>query len=200
MVVVDSLENFAKPAIKRLAKEAGVSRISDDSYPVIREVMGDFIFNLIEKCVVFAQLNKRKTMTRKDIMASLAFMNKGYVLGDEFLKKKPVATTTSTPAATATPAATTATPSSRKVSKKFFLSHSPYERYAQSLLDKICESSPLPTPLYHSRDFYTILHHITIIYTVKFLKAANAIPQKNGRPTLMAKDISLALTIEDALR
>ena len=176
----DSLENITKPAIKRMAKEAGVQRLSEDTYDHIREIIYIFLYSLLEKCIAFAVLNKRKTWIKRDIIASLRVMGDGYRLSDEFIKKKP---TTSTKSMKKTV---------RQKNNKLFIPCLPFERFAGMIANQIASTRP-----HFSKDFFNTIQMVTVIYTTEVLQKANLIAQTNKRPTLMVKDLSLVQQILD---
>ena len=188
MVPDNSLDNFTKPAIKRLAKEAGIDRLSENTYDLIREIIQNSIFKLLEKCVVFARLNKRRTIIKKDIYGALAFTNYGYVLGDEFIKKKlPINSTTTT--------TKSLKKTVRQKNNKLFIPCLPFERFSISLVENIDNTSNF----YYAKDFFVILQSIVVIQVVNYLKAANIVAKNDERPTLMMKDLSLIKKIQDIM-
>ena len=170
----DSRENITKPAIKRMAKEAGVQRLSEDTYDHIREYIYIFLYSLLEKCIAFAVLNKRKTLIKRDIIASLRFMGDGYSLSDEFTSTKSMKKTV------------------RQKNNKLFIPCLPFERFAGGIANQIAPARP-----HFSKDFFHIIQMVTIIYTTEVLQKANLIAQTNKRPTLMVKDLSLVQQILD---
>ena len=188
MVPDNSLDNFTKPAIKRLAKEAGIERLSENTYDLIREIIQDFLYAILEKCVVFVRLNKRKTLIRKDIYGALTFMGYGYVLGDEFIKKKLPTTATAT-------VTKSLKKTVRQKNNKLFIPCLPFERFAISLVENMDNMSNF----YYSKDFFLILQSIVVIQVVNYLNAAKISAKQDDRPTLMTKDLVLVRKIHEIL-
>jgi histone H4 len=60
-----------KPGIKRLARKAGISRVSEPVYVAINEVTKTFLQNTIRGAVVVATLENRKTVQAKDVQFAL---------------------------------------------------------------------------------------------------------------------------------
>jgi len=60
-----------RPAIRRLARRAGVKCISGLVYEVAREVFKNFLENLIRSTVIYTEHACRKTVTTMDVIHAL---------------------------------------------------------------------------------------------------------------------------------
>lgn len=69
---------IGKPAIKRLARRAGVKRMAEDVIEKVRSSMDDFLVKIIRDSLLIMKHNKRKTVTLKDL--TFALENQGQKL------------------------------------------------------------------------------------------------------------------------
>ena len=70
-VLRDNILGITKPAIRRLARRAGVKRISGLIYGEIRGVLKIFLQNIIRDTVVYTEHAKRKTVSCMDVVYAL---------------------------------------------------------------------------------------------------------------------------------
>jgi histone H4 len=70
-VLRDNILGITKPAIRRLARRAGVKRISVLIYGEIRGVLKMFLQNIISDAVVYTEHAKRKTVSCMDVVYAL---------------------------------------------------------------------------------------------------------------------------------
>ncbi len=70
-VLRDNILGITKPAIRRLARRAGVKRISGLIYGEIRGVLKIFLQNIIRDAVVYTEHAKRKTVSCMDVVYAL---------------------------------------------------------------------------------------------------------------------------------
>ena len=75
-VLRDNIQGITKPAIRRLARRAGVKRISNLIYEETRGVLKIFLENVIRDSVTFTEHAKRKTVTALDVVHALKRQNK----------------------------------------------------------------------------------------------------------------------------
>ncbi|CAJ0605745.1 unnamed protein product [Cylicocyclus nassatus] len=73
---------ITKTAIRRLARRAGVQRISEDIYEEIRCVLHLFIEEVISSAILYMEHAKRTTVTVMDVIYALK--RKGYKI-DEYV-------------------------------------------------------------------------------------------------------------------
>ncbi|KIH58666.1 core histone H2A/H2B/H3/H4 [Ancylostoma duodenale] len=78
MTVPDHIQGITKPAIRRLARRAGVKRISDGIYMETRGVLKVFLERVIHDAVMYTEHAKRKTVTVMDVV--YAVKRQGYTL------------------------------------------------------------------------------------------------------------------------
>lgn len=57
-----------KPAIRRLARRAGVERISNLIYGETRKLVAKYVSGVVRKALVFTEHARRKTVTVRDIV------------------------------------------------------------------------------------------------------------------------------------
>ena len=67
----EGVAGITRPAIRKLARRAGVKRISKDLYEAIREVMKSFLGNVVRDMLVYMEHDRRHTVTRSDVLSSL---------------------------------------------------------------------------------------------------------------------------------
>ena len=67
----DNISGITKPAIRRIARRAGVKRISGLIYEETRGVLKHFLENLISDIVCYTEHAKRKTVTVNDVVYAL---------------------------------------------------------------------------------------------------------------------------------
>ncbi|KAG1691051.1 hypothetical protein DVH05_027333 [Phytophthora capsici] len=70
-VIRDNIQGITKPAIRRLARRAGVLRISGLIYHETRAVLRIFLFNLIRDAITYSEHGRRKTVTGMDVLYAL---------------------------------------------------------------------------------------------------------------------------------
>lgn len=67
----DSKTLFRKPAIRRLARRAGVKRIGGLIYDEVRAHGNEFLSMVMARAIVFMEHHKRKTVSSQDIHNAL---------------------------------------------------------------------------------------------------------------------------------
>lgn len=75
-VLKDNIKGITKPAIRRLARRGGVKRISGLVYEEVREVLKDFLINIIKDAVTYTEHARRKTVTAMDVVFALKRNNR----------------------------------------------------------------------------------------------------------------------------
>uniref|UniRef100_A0A0D9WHF0 Histone H4 n=1 Tax=Leersia perrieri TaxID=77586 RepID=A0A0D9WHF0_9ORYZ len=65
------IQGITKPAIRRLARKAGVKRISGLIYKETRSVLEIFLKKVIHDAVIYAEHAHRKTVTVMDVVYAL---------------------------------------------------------------------------------------------------------------------------------
>jgi len=70
-ILRDNIYGISKPAIRRLARRGGVKRISGFIYEETRNVLTQFLRNLIQDAVVYTEHANRKTVSALDIVYAL---------------------------------------------------------------------------------------------------------------------------------
>lgn len=78
-VLRDSIQGITKPALKRVARTAGVKSLSGLVYEELRGIMKVYMENILQKCVTFTEHARRKTVQLEDLEAALETM--GVYLG-----------------------------------------------------------------------------------------------------------------------
>jgi len=71
MVFRDNIKGITKPAIRRLARRGGVKRISGLIDHEIRNVLKEFLQNVIHNTVLYTEHGRRKTVTAMDVVYGL---------------------------------------------------------------------------------------------------------------------------------
>jgi histone H4 len=66
-----SIEGITKPAIRRLARRGGVKRISSFIYEDTRNVLKNFLENVVRDAVTYTEHARRKTVTAMDVVYAL---------------------------------------------------------------------------------------------------------------------------------
>lgn len=67
----DNIKGITKPAIRRLARRGGVTRISGNMYDIIRQVTKEFLQRTLKDACIYADHAKRSTITSLDIVYGL---------------------------------------------------------------------------------------------------------------------------------
>ena len=67
----DNIQGITKPAIRRLARQGGVKRMSDLIYEETRGVLKALLENVIHDAVIFTEHAHRKTVTALDVVYAL---------------------------------------------------------------------------------------------------------------------------------
>ena len=70
-ILKDNIEGITKPAIRRLARRAGIERLSGEVYQTIREEINSFLRGLVETSVVYTESANRKTIVAMDVVYAL---------------------------------------------------------------------------------------------------------------------------------
>ena len=70
-ILKDNMKGITKPAIRRLARRAGVKRISGMMYEQSRTVLKTFLENVVRDSVTYTEHAKRKTVTALDVVHAL---------------------------------------------------------------------------------------------------------------------------------
>lgn len=66
-----SIHGITKPAIRRLARRAGVKRLSGLIYGETRDVLKSFLQGVLADAVVYTEYARRKTVTHMDVLYAL---------------------------------------------------------------------------------------------------------------------------------
>ena len=83
-ILRDNIQGITKPAIRRIARRAGVKRMSTLIYEEIRLFLKFFLGNIIRDAVTYAVYAKRKTLTEMDVVCALKSKGKNlYGFGGE---------------------------------------------------------------------------------------------------------------------
>lgn len=101
-VLRDNIQGVTKGALKRLARRAGITRLSGLMYEELRTVLKFFIENIERDAVTFTEHVRHTTVKREDVLAAAEFMNMPIVAGrvfkkDKVKKKEKAAAKTATP-------------------------------------------------------------------------------------------------------
>ena len=70
-VLRDNVQGITKPAIRRLARRAGVMRIGGGVYDKTRYVLKMFLEDVIRDAVTYTEHARRKTVTAMDVVYAL---------------------------------------------------------------------------------------------------------------------------------
>jgi len=70
-VLKENILGITKPAIRRLARRGGVKRISSLIYDETRNVLKNFLENIVRDAVTYTEHAKRKTVTALDVVYAL---------------------------------------------------------------------------------------------------------------------------------
>jgi histone H4 len=70
-VLRDNIQGITKPAIRRLARRAGVKRVSGLVYEETRNVLKVFLENIVKDAIAYTEHSRRKTVTAMDVVHAL---------------------------------------------------------------------------------------------------------------------------------
>ncbi|KAF7701626.1 Histone H4 [Cucumispora dikerogammari] len=62
---------ISDPSFRRLARRAGVKRISKKCYPEMRSMTKAYLKRVLDQCVIYAEHKKRKTVVLNDVLYAL---------------------------------------------------------------------------------------------------------------------------------
>ena len=68
---VQNIQGVTKPAIRRLARRAGVKRLSGLMYEEVRGILKVFLENVIRDAVTYTEHARRKTVINLDVVYAL---------------------------------------------------------------------------------------------------------------------------------
>jgi histone H4 len=71
VVLRDNMNGITKPAIRRLARRGGVKRISGLVYDETREVLREFLKNVLHDTITYTEHAKRSTVSAIDVVYAL---------------------------------------------------------------------------------------------------------------------------------
>lgn len=72
----NNIAGVTKPAIRRIARRAGVKRISGGIYEEMRNVLRLFLQEIIKDAVTYTEHSRRKTCTAMDVVYALKRHNR----------------------------------------------------------------------------------------------------------------------------
>ncbi|PIO64403.1 core histone H2A/H2B/H3/H4 [Teladorsagia circumcincta] len=67
----DNVRGITKASIRRLARRAGVQRISELIYDEIRDVLRRFVEDVVRAAVIYCEHGRRTTVTAMDVVYAL---------------------------------------------------------------------------------------------------------------------------------
>jgi len=70
-ILRDNIQGISKPEIRRLARRAGIKRISGEFYEQGREALREFLKTIIGDAITYAEHANRKTIKAMDVIYSL---------------------------------------------------------------------------------------------------------------------------------
>jgi histone H4 len=70
-VVKDSVRGVTQPAIRRLARRAGIKRISGLLYDEVRGVLKSFVESIVRDSISYTEAAKRKSVQPSDVVHAL---------------------------------------------------------------------------------------------------------------------------------
>ncbi len=70
-VLKDAVQGITKPAIRRLARRAGVKRLAGNVYDEMRDILARFTQDVLRDSVSYTEHARRRTVTSKDVLAAL---------------------------------------------------------------------------------------------------------------------------------
>lgn len=71
----ESMTNISKPSLRRLARRAGIKRLSADTLAPMQQIATSYLTTILQKATSYADHAKRKTITVNDIIYSLKDSN-----------------------------------------------------------------------------------------------------------------------------
>ena len=69
--VRNSINGIGAPSLRRLARRAGVKRLSAPIFDEVRVVLREFLDGVVRDAVVFSEYAHRKTVTTMDVLHAL---------------------------------------------------------------------------------------------------------------------------------
>ena len=179
-VLRDNIQGITKNALQRLAYKAGVKMMSGLCYEELRGVMKVFLDSKIRDALVVTQHNRRKTVTREDLVASakgnaiLNYKGVGKLVGGRYHP------------------GTVALRNIRHMQKsvvEYLIQRAPFQRLVREI------GQDFITDLRYDPLFMDALQTLTESHLVDLLEDANLAAIHTQRTTLQPRDIQLARRI-----
>lgn len=70
-VLRDNITGITKPAIRRMCRRGGVKRISGHVYSETRDILKEFLENIIRDATTYTEHARRKTVSATDVVMAL---------------------------------------------------------------------------------------------------------------------------------
>ncbi len=191
-VLRDNIQGITKPALVRLARKAGVKRISGMIYEELRGVLKVYLEDLIRFTITSVEYNRRKTLQLRDVMFGLEQI--GLLYGGLATKScgvKPAKKTTSGKKHKFKPG-TVSLQEIRYYQKQGGCLTIPRASFAR-LVKEIAQD--WMDELRFSKDGILAIQVATEDYMIKLLADANLSAIHRGHSTIAPKDIQLARRI-----
>lgn len=71
----DAIQGITRPAIRRMARRAGIKRISATLYPDVQERIVEFLDRVLRDAIIITEHSKRKTVSVLDVLQALKRRN-----------------------------------------------------------------------------------------------------------------------------
>ena len=179
-VLRDNIQGITKNALQRLAYKAGVKMMSGLCYEELRGVMKVFLESKIRDTLAVTEHNRRKTVTRGDLVASAK--------GNAILNYKGVSKLVGGRYHPGTVALRNIRHMQKK-SVEFLIQRAPFQRLVREI------GQDFITDLRYDPLFMDALQTLTEAHLVDLLKDANIAAIHAQRTTVQPKDIQLARRI-----
>jgi len=199
-VLRDNIQGITKNALQRLAYKAGVKMMGGLCYEELRGVMKVFLENRLRDIITVTEHNRRKTVTRGDLVTSAK--------GNAILNYKNVTNSKLVGGAKSAPAqggiqkphryhpGTVALRNIRRQQKnvKYLIQRAPFQRLVREI------GQDYKTDLRFDPLFMDALQTLTEAYMVSLLKDVNLVAIHAHKTTIQPRDIQIARRIRGELQ
>lgn len=196
-VLKDNIQGITKPAIKRVARRAGVKRVDKDCYEEVRGIIMDKLEEIIKVAATLMENAKRKTLMSKDVRAAAEVLGVSLIgfsgvttenLTSVVVAPKKISKSTKTHKFKPGTVALKEIRHYQKSKGCILFRRLPFARLVKEILQN---NTTLEVRI--SKEASDLIQQWVEQYLVKLLEVANYNAIHAGRTTVEPKDIQLAL-------
>jgi histone H3/H4 len=190
-ILRDNISGVTKPAIKRLARRAGVKRVSGLIYEEVRGILKVHLEDLVRKAALAMNMDRLRTLKPRHVHYALQNMDSfmaGLKAGEQLVRMSGGAKRKSPHRFRP---GTVALREIKKLQKKtnLLLAKEPFRRLVREVLQDFVDDANVSEQSFH------LIQSESENYLVKLLREGNLSAIHGGRITLYPKDLQIARRI-----